>query len=83
MRTLALISLLLAGCASPLTESQCRGSNWYDRGYQDAMMGLRPGIDLYAYQCGTYQVQVPEQQYMDGWKIGYSEWNVRVSGARM
>jgi len=74
--------LLLSGCAA-LSEGECRVGDWYALGERDALTGNRPRIDLYADQCGRYQVRPSEQDYMAGWAIGYSEWNKRVSGSRM
>ena len=78
VRTLAL-SLLIAGCAS-LTEGDCRTSNWYALGERDAMAGLPPRTDQYSAQCGA---RVAEASYMEGWQVGYTEWNRRVSGSKM
>jgi len=80
---LILIAMLLAGCA-PMTQTQCRAiDDWYQQGLQDAMSGNRPKLEQYASQCGGYGVKPAETAYMDGWRIGYSEWNQRVSGSRI
>jgi hypothetical protein len=71
MRSLAIACLLLGGCAT--AESVCRTTDWYARGEHDARMGLRPQIDLYAAQCGRYQVQPAERDYLEGWASGYSQ----------
>ena len=81
MRSLALACLLIGGCATP--DSDCRTSDWYALGERDALYGNRPKIELYADQCGRYQVKPAEQDYMAGWADGYGEWNRRVSGSRM
>jgi len=85
MRLLLLTIVLLGGCAtasSALTESECRGTNWYARGEQEALMGLRPQIDRYNEQCSRFGAAPSEKDYMDGWAYGYGEWNRRVSGRR-
>ena len=84
MRTfLVLAALALGGCAvATLSEAECRGTNWYARGEQDALMGNRPQIDLYNEQCSRFSVVPSEQDYMNGWAAGYGEWNRRVSGRR-
>ena len=74
-----LVCLLLGGCAS-MTEGDCRAGNWYALGERDAMAGLPPRVDQYATQCGT---RVADGSYMEGWQVGYTEWNRRVSGSRM
>ena len=79
-RAVALSSLLVCGCAS-MSESECRSADWYQLGYRDAdPYGLRPQIDLYAYQCRAW-VKASESEYLRGWVDGYREWNTRVSGS--
>ena len=75
---------LVSACASQttLTEDQCRGTNWYQRGEQEALMGMRPQIDRYSEQCSRFGAAPSEKDYMDGWAYGYGEWNRRVSGRR-
>jgi hypothetical protein len=77
-----IVCLLLGGCAS-MTEGDCRAGNWYALGERDAMAGLRPRIDQYADQCGRFAVRPAEGNYMDGWQVGYTEWNRRTSGSRL
>lgn len=76
------VLLLIAGCASTM-ESDCRAGNWYGLGERDAMAGLPPRIDQYAHQCSSLAVQPSEPSYMEGWQVGYTEWNRRVSGSRL
>lgn len=76
------LCVLLGGCAA-MSETECRAGNWYALGERDALYGNRPKIELYAEQCGRYQVKPAEQEYMTGWVDGYGEWNRRVSGSRM
>jgi hypothetical protein len=68
--------ILLAGCAA-VTDKQC-ASDWYEQGHQEAMMGNRPSAERYA-QCSGFQ----DRAYAEGWAIGYSVWNQRISGGRM
>jgi hypothetical protein len=83
MRLLILALLVLTGCATQtLTENECRDTNWYARGEQDALMGNRSQIDRYTEQCARYGAAPSEQEYMNGWAAGYGEWNRRVSGRR-
>ena len=78
MTRVIILCALLLGCA-PMSESECRVSNWYARGEQDALTGSQPRLEQYAEQCGRYQVRPAAQEYMAGWGAGYSEWNNRVS----
>lgn len=66
-----------------MSENECRTGNWYALGEQDALMGNRPKIDLYADQCGRYRIQPSETDYMAGWALGASEFNTRVGGSKM
>ena len=83
MRHLLLSCVLVAGCATAISENECRTSDWYSVGERDALLGQRPQIERYAEQCGRYAVKPAENEYLAGWGIGYSEWNRRVSGSRM
>lgn len=76
------LALLLSACAAQttLTENDCRSGNWYQRGEQEAIMGLRPQIDLYAQQCSRFGAAPSEKDYMDGWAYGYGEWTRRMGG---
>ena len=75
-----LLALLLPGCAT-MTESECRGADWYQLGYRDGdVYGLRPNFYLYEYQCRAW-VQASEADYMRGWVDGYREFNTRMSGS--
>jgi hypothetical protein len=65
-----------------MSESDCRGSNWYERGVQEGLMGLQPQINVYSHQCAAFAPKPDVQQYTDGWRLGYEEWNRRVQGNR-
>ncbi|HUG76213.1 MAG TPA: DUF2799 domain-containing protein [Burkholderiales bacterium] len=73
-------AVLLAGCAV-MGETDCRGADWYQLGYRDALYGLRPQVEIYADQCSRFAVKPPEPQYMAGWQDGYTEWHKRVEGS--
>jgi hypothetical protein len=76
--SLALAGAVLAGCAN-FSAEQCRSANWYSIGAQDAYLyGLRPQITAIAHECQKFGVQVPEKEYMDGWRAGDRERAVRV-----
>jgi hypothetical protein len=67
-----LICMALAGCA-PMSESDCRGTNWAQLGERDGIYGNRPRIEVYDYQCGRYNLRAAEKDYMDGWWVGNAE----------
>ena len=77
-----LLALLLSACVT-LSESDCRGANWYERGVQEGLTGVQAQIDVYAHQCAAFASKPDAQQYMDGWRRGYAEWNRRVQGSRL
>ena len=73
------LALFLSACATQtLTANDCRGTNWYARGEQEAIMGMRPQIDLYKEQCARFGAAPSEREYMDGWAYGYGEWTRRA-----
>ena len=73
---------LACACAS-MSESDCRGANWYERGWQDALAGNRSRIDVYVEHCKRFGAVPDAKQYAAGWGAGYNEWNARVSHGRM
>jgi len=81
MRVLLFFTCLAAAGCTTLSETECRGTNWYERGRTDARVyAIQPTIARYAQECAAYGVKLPESDYMDGWRQGYSEWN---TGGRM
>jgi hypothetical protein len=80
MRIVGLAVALLAGCVS-MSEADCRTADWYYLGEQDARThGLQPQINQIAFQCQKLGVQVPEQDYMDGWYDGDRQRAARLTG---
>jgi len=68
--------LLASGCAAfSLTEAECRGMNWYQRGYDDGYFGHPPQDLRLETQCRRYGVAVSEPQYTAGWRVGHDEWD--------
>jgi hypothetical protein len=79
--SLLVLVCLAAGCAQ-MSETACRGADWYQVGYRDGeIYGLRPQIDQYAYQCRAHGVEAQEPTYMAGWIDGHREWTRRVMGS--
>jgi hypothetical protein len=76
MRYAFLALVLVSGCAG-MTETACRGSNWYDVGERDGLAGVPPRIDTYAYQCGKHNVQLSQADYMNGWWLGNAVYRER------
>jgi hypothetical protein len=75
------VALALPGCIV-ISEQECRAASWYDLGEHDGnWYGMRPRIDLLAYQCNMQGVatdEKAEKDYMVGWVDGYREWTKRV-----
>jgi hypothetical protein len=61
-----LLVLLACGCASMDPEG-CRGANWYDLGFRDAIFGLQRQDDVYAQQCDRSGAKVDLARYVQGW----------------
>ena len=72
MRYAVLVCIALAGCA-PMTENQCRTTDWAQLGERDGITGNRPRIEVYAYECGRYNLRAAEKDYLDGWWLGNAE----------
>jgi hypothetical protein len=76
--------LFLAGCALfPLQESDCRGVDWRQRGYADGFSGSHRQDLRYFSECKErYGVEVPQAEYLAGWRDGHDEWD-RIIGSMM
>ena len=83
MRIALLLCVLVAGCATAVSEKDCRSGEWYSLGERDALAGIQPQIDTYAKECAQYAVKPRESDYMAGWQLGYSEYQLRTSRSRM
>ena len=57
---------------------QCRGAGWYDLGYRDALLGLRPQDPVYATQCGRAGIAIDASAYAQGWLHGSYEYQQRL-----
>ena len=78
IRAALIFTVFLSACAGPaLSDAQCKSANWYEVGRTDALLGRQPQLMSYSKSCDG--VVVDEKQYLAGWNIGYSEWNLRVS----
>ena len=65
----AVSSLTFAGCAG-MDAGECRGANWYDLGFRDAIFGIQRQDDLYTAQCDRHGVRVDRPRYAEGWRDG-------------
>ena len=80
MRLAVPLVFLLAGCAG-LDQASCRGADWYDLGFRDAIFGIQRQDDIYALQCEPHGVKVDVARYTQGWREGKYEADVRTSGS--
>lgn len=76
---LALAGALAAGCAT-MSDSACRGADWYELGYRDAMYGLQRQDNAYAYQCEQHGAKIDLARYGQGWQEGKYEYDQRNKG---
>jgi hypothetical protein len=81
MRYAILAALVAVSGCSTMTPAACGGTNWYELGERDGLIGVPPRIDTYAYQCAKHQVQVSGAGYMDGWWIGNATYRDRTAGS--
>ena len=73
--------LLLTGCALfPLTEADCKGVSWQQRGYNEGFAGHPPQYMRLASECTRFGVEVSEADYYKGWQDGRFEWE-RLMGS--
>ena len=70
MRFWPAVLMLLCGCAG-LDQTACRGADWYDLGFRDAIFGLQPQDQVYAQGCAPQKIDVA--RYDQGWKEGKYE----------
>lgn len=69
-----LIMFLLGGCAAfELTDADCRGANWYQRGEQDGFGGHPPQDLRITQQCARHGILVAQADYLKGWALGHDE----------
>lgn len=61
--------LLLSACAS-YDADECRGADWYDLGFRDAIFGLQPQNEVYAGGCERHGIKVDVARYSLGWREG-------------
>jgi hypothetical protein len=69
---LACFTLTLAGCAG-MDTAECRGTDWYDVAFRDAIYGLQPQDELYEAQCSPLGVRPDRARYREGWIHGSHE----------
>ncbi len=78
LRTSALLALItaLAGCAG-MSDTDCRGANWYDVGYRDGQFRLQSQASVYTQRCAANGVQIDEARYAEGLQHGrydFADW---------
>jgi hypothetical protein len=76
------VACLLASCALfPLKQSDCVGVDWRQRGYADGLSGTYPQDLRLVEECRRlYGVEVPQEEYLAGWRDGHDEWD-RLMGS--
>src|SRR5690242_3316119 len=66
MRIALLLCVLAGGCATAVSEKECRTNDWYGVGEREALAGRQPQFERYARDCGQYAVKPSESDYMAG-----------------
>jgi hypothetical protein len=79
---LAVLSLLLSGCAT-LDEGQCRTVNWYQLGERDGAEGqARERMNAHAEACAEYGIRPNERDYLAGHDAGLRRYCVLDNAIR-
>jgi hypothetical protein len=73
-------AVVLCGCAG-LDDQACRGADWYDLGFRDAIFGIQPQGGVYTSQCERFGVRVDATRYAQGWREGRYEADARNPGS--
>jgi len=63
-----------------MNEADCRGTDWYDLGFRDAIYGLQRQEEVYIHHCEPQGVKVDAARYVQGWKEGKYEADNRHPG---
>ena len=79
MRPWLLAVFVLGGCAA-LDQQGCRGADWYDLGFRDAILRMQPQDTVYSQQCEPLGVKVDVARYSQGWREGRYEADYRDPG---
>jgi hypothetical protein len=76
-----LLALGIAACASlELNDAECRSTNWSERGREDARAGHPSQLVRLRQQCASHGVQIDQRAYLEGYRVGYDEWD-RLMGS--
>jgi hypothetical protein len=68
-------TLLLAGCASSLSESQCLANDWETIGYRDGLGGTQSSALMHHMDaCMKHGVTPDRQAYLAGWNDGVEQY---------
>jgi hypothetical protein len=58
-------------------EAECRSADWYELGFRDALLAVRPQEAVYAEACAKHAVRVDAERYAQGWREGKYEADYR------
>lgn len=58
-------------------EAECRSADWYEIGFRDAILAMRPQETVYAEACRKHAVAVDGARYEQGWREGKYEADYR------
>jgi hypothetical protein len=72
------MALAALACACAATgEAECRYADWYELGFRDALLALRPQDTIYAEACAKHGVTIDGARYAQGWREGKYEADYR------
>lgn len=75
--------LLLAGCAT-LSETECRGADWYQLGERDGANGHSTSrLDAHTKACAEHAVAPDETQWREGYDAGLPSFCTAENGYRL
>lgn len=82
LSSIGLMSLLIASCAT-LNEAECISANWYDLGFDNALLGKKSSyVSEHTSACQKYAITPDFEQYREGWQQGVKKFCTAQSGWR-
>lgn len=75
---IAAAAFAVSACAG-FDVAECRGADWYDLGFRDAIFGLQPQDEVYASNCAPHGLKPDAARYAQGWREGKWEADQRRS----
>lgn len=71
-----LAGVTLASCAG-MEVGDCKGADWYDLAFRDAIFGLQAQDQIYSMECARYGIPIDAARYAEGYQDGRAEFERR------